>query len=244
MWHYKKSAVAAIVLLAVSSASSGSPALYTATYTASLGPSGVGSFYFDSETGAITSFLWNFADGAFVGGIADGQYGTQMAIGDTRGRFVFEILSGTDTHPAPCYEVNNCETGDWIGVGVGPQYGDYLNLTAWIGAEDAEYRFYRNSALVAAGTITIAPVLSPSEMLNNLAIAASGVGPGKRLVSKVELAYTYYLAGDIQATCAVLTDFISSTNDLIGEKKPKISLDVALNLVADAEEVMRVIGCQ
>ena len=43
------------------------PSLYRTTYSATLGPSGTGSFLFDPDIGVLSSFLWDFG-GGIVGG--------------------------------------------------------------------------------------------------------------------------------------------------------------------------------
>lgn len=45
-----------------------------------------------------------------------------------------------------------------------------------------------------------------------------GVGPGRSLRNKTELAETYLAAGDIQATCAVLGGFLNEVEAQRGKK--------------------------
>jgi len=79
--------------------------------------------------------------------------------------------------------------------------------------------------------------------LQQLRTEVKGVGPGKSLANKVALAQTYYEAGDIPATCAVLTDFVSSVQSMAAGRKPKLSTEVASELIADAQAIMAAIGC-
>lgn len=66
---------------------------------------------------------------------------------------------------------------------------------------------------------------------------------GNRLLNMVALARTYYGAGDTQATCAVLTDFVWNVNDLATGKKPKLSESAVAVLISDANELMAFVGC-
>jgi len=84
---------------------------------------------------------------------------------------------------------------------------------------------------------------SPEALLQQLAASVFGVGPGKSLPSKVELAQTYFKAGDIPATCAVLTDFVSTVSGFAAGKKPKLSPEVASQLTTNAHAIMAAIGC-
>lgn len=71
------------------------PILYNTNFSATVGPNGTGSFKFDNTTGVLSDFTWDFGDG-IVGGIQD--QGPSLVFGDTRGRWLFEILTEIDTH--------------------------------------------------------------------------------------------------------------------------------------------------
>jgi len=61
------------------------------------------------------------------------------------------------------------------------------------------------------------------------------------LANKVALAQVHYEAGDIQATCAMLTAFVHEVRAQRGKKiKPKAKAD---ELIADAQAIMDAIGC-
>jgi phospholipase/lecithinase/hemolysin len=81
----------------------------------------------------------------------------------------------------------------------------------------------------------------PGTLLQQLATDVTGVGPGKSLADKVALAQTYYAVPDVQATCAVLTDFISQVKALAGKKK--LATALSDQLIADAQVIMEAIGC-
>jgi hypothetical protein len=85
-----------------------------------------------------------------------------------------------------------------------------------------------------------ASVPEAGPLLQQLLIDATGIGPGKSLASKVKLAQTYHAVPDVQATCAVLTDFISAVRAQQGKK---ITGELANELVAEAHAIMTVIGC-
>jgi hypothetical protein len=80
---------------------------------------------------------------------------------------------------------------------------------------------------------------SPTALLATLLTEVRGVGPGKSLANKVELAQTYYVAGDIQATCAMLTAFDNEVQAQAG----KISKALDAQLIAEAQTIEAAIGC-
>jgi hypothetical protein len=84
-------------------------------------------------------------------------------------------------------------------------------------------------------------ILDPAAMLERLAGNVAGVGPGKSLADKVVLAQTYYAVPDVQATCAMLTDF---NNEVRAQRGKKIAIDVADGLTADAQAIVGAIGCE
>jgi hypothetical protein len=106
---------------------------------------------------------------------------------------------------------------------------------------------YRDSGIAGddTGTYVISPVpFDPATMLEQLAAEVKGAGADKTLANKVKFAQTYYAAGDNSATCALLSDdFVSTVNELAGEKKLKLSSELASQLIADAKAIMAAIGC-
>lgn len=85
--------------------------------------------------------------------------------------------------------------------------------------------------------------LSIGERFESLLNDVAGAGSGKSLAKKVELAQTYYAVPDIQATCAVLTDFVGQVTNWSTSKRPKIETDDAAALITDAQAIMDAIGC-
>ena len=131
-----------------------SPILYNTTFTATLGPSGTGSFVFDSATGEMPSFVWDFGSG-----IAGGRSYLGSIAGDTLGRYVFEILSETDAHSGvDCINIPCAATGPFTGLG--PNGGAFFRIqgTAAVGSSVYEFRTTMEGPAVAAGTITIQQV--------------------------------------------------------------------------------------
>jgi hypothetical protein len=163
-----------LALLAVAAplAANAVPVRYDMTFAATTGPSGTGSFFFDSTIGAITGFSWDF--GGVTGGIADGQYGTVDVFGDTRGRFVFEMLSQTDAHSAVDCLHGGCGTGDPITVGSGPLGTTSFSLNSTNGGP-ATYIFSGTNGF-DQGSVILARAVSEPSTLALLAIAMMGVG--------------------------------------------------------------------
>jgi hypothetical protein len=135
------------------------PVQYDMTFNAAVGPNGVGSFSFDSDSGAIAGFGWDF--GGVTGGIGDFNYGTTPVFGDTRGRFVFELLTRTDVHSGADCINGGCGTSDSI-TGSGPLGSNYLNLGIGPGLSLAMYSFRLVTATtspsdpdLALGTVTV-----------------------------------------------------------------------------------------
>jgi hypothetical protein len=153
--------ILALWVLGVQSATA-APILYRTTYTATLGPSGTGSFVFDNAPGTITNFVWDFGAG-IVGGVP--TYDTSDAFGDTRGRFAFEILSETNVHSGiDCINVA-CEVAAVILQGVGPGGGIQFNIFGTPAAGSSYYEFRiggPNFDIVDSGTISIAAVPEPT----------------------------------------------------------------------------------
>ena len=85
-----------------------------------------------------------------------------------------------------------------------------------------------------------ASVPDAGPLLQQLLIDVTGVGPGKSLANKVKLAQTYYAVPDIQATCAVLTDFVSEVSAQAGKK---LTANQGATLTSDARAIMADIGC-
>jgi hypothetical protein len=83
-------------------------------------------------------------------------------------------------------------------------------------------------------------VPGPATMLQDLAESVEGVGPGRSLADKVALAQTYFAVPDVQATCAVLTDFLAEVHAQFGKK---LANDLAEKLSADAQAIKAAIGC-
>jgi hypothetical protein len=146
------------------------------------------------------------------------------------------ILPGNGTYFFSVVANTPDTTEDWWWFFLdGPtmSYHRYVDGENWIERLPRSYSFRLHGELMP----------DPVVLLEELRAAVTGVGPGKSLVNKLTLAQAYYAAGDIPATCAVLTDFVSTVQQMASGKKPKLSPAIAAELTADAEEIMRAIGC-
>jgi len=79
------------------------------------------------------------------------------------------------------------------------------------------------------------------ELISALSEQVMGVGPGASLADKMALALTYYAAPDVQAACAVMTDFKLQVRAQTGKK---LSTALAEELTREAQGVMDAMGCQ
>jgi len=89
--------------------------------------------------------------------------------------------------------------------------------------------------------ISVEAVPDPGALLQRLLSDVTGAGPGKSLADKVGLAQTYYAVPDIQATCAVLSDFMNEVKAQAGKKK--LTDTQAATFTSDAQAIMVAIGC-
>ena len=124
----------------------------------------------------------------------------------------------------PCIQDTQCDPSDndWL-------FWDGVHLTT-----------YANSLLASQWSNALAPP-DPATLLQQLASNVAGIGPGKSLADKVALAQTYLAASDVQATCAVLTDFVAQVNALAGKKK--LTSSQAEELTSDVTAIMTATGC-
>ncbi len=133
------------------------PVDYAVTYGGDVvGPTGIGSFSFDSATSRFSGFNWSFADALS----ADPD--TLMAnnwrlpvFGGTLGNFLLEILTGEDVHPSACSATSRCtfSSGD-INSGALTSV-EFRSLMPGM----AEYVFRNGSNVVYGGTLSINRVL-------------------------------------------------------------------------------------
>ena len=98
MRHLLRIASLGLVIVLFSASAKADPILYDTTFTGNR-INGTGSFLFDNDVGLITDFVWDFGDG-IVGGISDSSFLVNPVVfGDTKGRFIFEMLTEIDVHP-------------------------------------------------------------------------------------------------------------------------------------------------
>ena len=86
-----------------------------------------------------------------------------------------------------------------------------------------------------------ASVPDAGPLLQQLLVDVTGIGPGKSLANKVRLAQTYYVVPDIQATCAVLADFVREVSAQAGKKK--LTANQGATLTSDAIAIMAALSC-
>lgn len=108
------------------------------------------------------------------------------------------------------------------------------NCCSWV-LDDDPARTPLNFSLHSA----TAPATGPT--LQQLLTDVTGIGPGKSLANKLALAQTYLDVPDVQAACAVLSDFL---NEVRAQKGKRLSTESADKLTADAGAIMTDIGCQ
>jgi hypothetical protein len=80
----------------------------------------------------------------------------------------------------------------------------------------------------------------PSELLEELGIAVTGVGPGRSFADKVMLAQTYLSVPDEESACLILGGFLKQVQ---AQRGKKLTDEQADQLTADAAAVIAAIGC-
>ena len=83
-------------------------------------------------------------------------------------------------------------------------------------------------------------VKGAAELLNDLAAAVVGVGPGKSLAAKVGAIQADLAANDTAGACRTLRAFIDEVNAQTGKK---ISGAVAASLISQARDIEAALGC-
>jgi hypothetical protein len=136
------------------------PVLYNTTYTATLGPSGTGSFLYDDTTGVTSSFVWDFG-GGIVGGLPDWgvvEIGNGLGL---LGDFIFEILGETDVFPGADCISSFCSFSLGYLVGAAPFGAPGFGIEATSAPGSSHYLFGSIgetgvSVIAAEGAISIA----------------------------------------------------------------------------------------
>jgi hypothetical protein len=112
---------------------------------------------------------------------------------------------------------------------------------AWLDARNAVVSTWNDTAGLTAAAGEIVPISAVVDWLVSLRQSVTVVGPGKSLADKVRLAQTYYAVPDIQATCAVMTDFVNEVKAQAAKKK--LTAARATKFTSDANAIMTAIGC-
>ena len=88
---------------------------------------------------------------------------------------------------------------------------------------------------------TVPPGPTVDELLSELKADVEGVGPGKSLANKIAEIRNGVAANDLAAACGLLNDFI---NQVKAQRGKKLSGGVADALIAQAETIKAMLGCQ
>lgn len=79
------------------------------------------------------------------------------------------------------------------------------------------------------------------EALADLAGDVSGAGPGSSLANRIATVKAYYAAGDVPASCALLTDFQKQVSAQAGKK---LTIEQATSLSGQAQTIRTALGCE
>ena len=227
---------------------------------------GAGSVYDDGESPTDGLMTWASAEAwarsLRIGGYSDWRlpttlvpdeschsiYSSVTCTGSEMGH-LFKYELGTDVANT-VYSASNVE---YLAMFSNFQlYNGYWSSTVWPNDSNFAYTYslYEGYQWVlskdVAGGRAIAvrdgDVLpDPAATLRQLLTDVTGVGSGKSLANKVTLAQTYYAVPDIQATCAVMTDFVNEVSAQAGKKK--LTATQAATLTSDANDIKVAIGC-
>ncbi|MDA8355811.1 MAG: HYR domain-containing protein [Actinomycetota bacterium] len=94
-----------------------------------------------------------------------------------------------------------------------------------------------NSPVATTFTVTVE---GAAAQLSDLATAVQGVGPGKSLAEKVQVARSSLSAGNIRRTCSTLSAFVKEVQAQAGKK---LGSSLAHQLIADAQRIQAVLSC-
>jgi hypothetical protein len=83
--------------------------------------------------------------------------------------------------------------------------------------------------------------IEPASVLDEMAAAVVGLGPGTSLADKVAGAQGYFAVSDIKATCGVLNAFV---NELWAQSGAQVDADLAGELIESAQTIRNAIGCR
>jgi hypothetical protein len=96
-------------------------------------------------------------------------------------------------------------------------------------------------AVSGNATLTVTPALpSVDDLVANLLVAVTGVGPGQSLANKVTLVQSYLAVPDVVSACASLNDFQLQLVSMSGKQ---VAVAVANQLTTDAETIKATIPC-
>jgi hypothetical protein len=181
----KKNVLALIAggLLAAPMMASATPVQYDLTFDPVSGPSGIGSFVFDEDNGAMGGFNWNF--NGIVGGISDAAFNFNP-FGDTLGRFVFELLSHVDVHSGVDCVNGSCGYSESQLIGDAPFGASSFGLGNVLAVNT--YEFQQGTAILASGSVAVAPSSVPEPAtLGLFGLGMLGLGSIRRRAKSAAL---------------------------------------------------------
>ncbi len=173
-------------------------------------------------------------------------FGTSVAI--ERGR----ILVGTPQQLA-CRS-NSCEGVAYLFAGSGSSWTEKQALSASDGSREGEFGYSvalsGREALIGAdfqtinsntgqGSAYVFAAPTPG-IFRYLLVDSRGVGPGRTLVHKVEIARSRYKAGNVSGACTTLDGYVREVKNQVGTT---ITRAQARDLIEDVHELQAKLGC-
>jgi hypothetical protein len=139
-----------------------------------------------------------------------------------------------------------------------PDVGEASGIGVWTSLTDVypEGRFFfpltssnpvsSNNSFFASNDmsfriIDISTEESVEALLEELQAEVVGVGPGKSLVDKLDIAQAYYAVPDLVAACAMMDDFVAQISALLRGRR--LDTQLSSELISDAGSVKSAMGC-
>ena len=109
-----RSAIFALALYALSAAAQAMPIKYELSFSDTGYGIGVGEFFWDAESSLMTGFSWTFGSYG-AGDLQPFDLGRSL-FGGTSGGFLFELITGEDTHPSGGTGRSSYWSYSWTGI--------------------------------------------------------------------------------------------------------------------------------
>lgn len=142
---------------------------------------------------------------------------------------------GTNCGPGYCGSAPNGAT-NWFLV-----IGSYRE--GKLSPDDFDFAGATTSFQIVRGdmTFSLRNNWSIDEAFADVARDVTEAGPGSSLADKIAIAQAYYAAGDITASCAILTDFQKQVRAQAGKK---LTIEQATSLSGEAQTIRTAMGCE